>query len=53
MLSVRVSVFSDGPQHARVRKAAAQNTAESDPDLLVGGARFSIQDSLSGEDHPA
>jgi hypothetical protein len=53
MFPVRVSVFSDRPQHARVRKTAAQNAAEGDTDVLVGGSRFSIQNGLRGEDHAA
>jgi hypothetical protein len=55
MLSVRVGVFSDGPQHARVRKAAAQNTAEGDTDLLASEAPgFPSRTALvSGEDHAA
>jgi len=53
MFPVCVGVFPDGPQHARVRKAAAQNTADGDTDVLIGGTGLYIEDSLCGEDHVA
>src|ERR1700689_1401480 len=34
-------------------KAAAQNAAEGDTDLLVRGIGLSIEDSLGGKDHAA
>src|ERR1700733_9317277 len=41
-----LSIFSNGAQHARVRKAAAQHSSQRGADLLVRGLRVCIQHGL-------
>src|ERR1700676_3366360 len=53
VMSFRLSIFPNGPQHTNMRKAAAENSPKSFVDLLIGRLWLSIENSLRRQDDAA
>src|SRR5579863_8389942 len=53
IMSFRLSIFPNGPQHTNMCKAAAENSPESFADLLIAGLWVSIENTLRRQDDAA